>query len=217
MRTTDVSSWVSRCVLAAVLLLGIYLRRVQISPNRVNPDHRSNSTMVVLFTMTWHSFPPPATLRQSSEWPQIAVGVHVVFFLSCIVGKTVHVLIICRASHRFMKLCCSTHQPFRALRPATVWFFWLIVRPPFLNRKVKHWFEDALVDDTVKSAPGFLTVLGQIELLAILYCVFVSFPTLLQSILIKLQFWSLLLNVQLITCLQVLRKYAVFIKINRLI
>lgn len=192
------------------------MTRLKISNNRVNSDHGSNSIMMMLFTMTWHFFSPSVTIHQPSEWPQIAVRIFFVVFLSCALGKTVYVLIVCRATHTVMKLCCITHQRFRAL-PVTVLFIWLISSLPFPDKNVKNWFEDIFDDvDSVGSALGSRAVLGQIELLLSLHCAFVSLPSLLQSILTK----NVLLNVQLITCLQntqVPTKYVLFIKINWLI
>lgn len=204
---TDTSRWVARFSLAAVFLLGIYMTRVKISPHRVGPAPGTNSTMVMFFTMTWHHFSPSVTTHQRTEWSRIAVGISFVVCFSCALGTTVHVLIVCSATHTVIKLFCTTQQQFRAL-PVTVLCIWLISSPPFPNKNVKHWSED------------LWPVLGQTELLATLYCVFVSLPSLLQSVLTKLHFLSFLLNVQLITCLQNSRvptKYVLVIMINRLI
>lgn len=133
MRPTDSSRWVARCFLAAVLLLGIHMTRVKISPNRVSPDHGSHSTMVMIFTMTWHWFSPSVTIHRLSEWPRIAVGISFAVFLSCALGRTVHVLIIFRATHTVMKLCWTTHQRFRTLSVSML-FIWLISSPPFQIR-----------------------------------------------------------------------------------
>lgn len=216
MRPTDTSRWAARFFLAAVLLLGIYMTKVKISPNRLSPAHSSNSTMVMLFTMTLQCFP---SIQHSSEWSQIAVGVSFVVCLTCALGRTVHVIIACRAAHTVMKLFCTTQQQFRSL-PVTVLFIWMTFSPPFPNKNVKNWFEDILADDTVESTLRSWPVLGQIQLLANLYCAFVSLPRLLQFILTKLIFFNGPLNVQLITFLQNSRvpaKYVLVIKISRLI
>ncbi|XP_044059583.1 uncharacterized protein LOC122879491 [Siniperca chuatsi] len=218
-RPTDTSRWVTRFFLAAVLLLGIYMRRIKISPNRISPTHGNNSTMVMLFTMTLHYFSPSVTIYQPSEWSRIAVGTSFVVCLSCALRRTVHVLIACRAAHTVMTLFCTTQQQFRSLR-FTVLFIRLTFSPPFPNKNVKHWFQDILVEGNVGSTPRSWAVLGHIELLATLYCVFVSLPSLLQSLLTKQNFLSVLLNVQLVTCLQNSRiptEYVLVIKINRLI
>lgn len=212
----DTSRWVARCFLAAVLLHGIYMMRVKTSPNRVGPAHGSNSSIVVLFTMTWHCFSPSRSIHQPSEWSQIAVGMTFVFSLSCALGRSVHVLIACRTALSVMKLFCSTQLHCRAFH-VTVLFIWLTLNPLFTNKNTRHWFEDILVVETMGLTPKSWAVLRQIELLATFF-LFVSLPSMLQSILTKLNVLSVLLNVQLITCLQNSRvptKYVLLIKINR--
>lgn len=214
-----ISRWVRRFFLATVLLLGIYMTRIKVSPNRVSAAHGNNATIVILFTMTFHSFSPSLTLHQSSEWSHIAVEISFVICLSCALGRAVHMLLACRTAHTVVTLFCPTQQKFRAL-PVTVLLFWLTFRPSFPNKNVKHWFEDVLVESSVGSTVKSWAVLGQIELLATLYCMFVSLPSLLQSIVTKLNFLSVFLHVQLVTCLQNTRvpiKYVLIIKINRLI
>lgn len=218
MRPVDTSRWAARCFLAAVLLHGIYMTRVKTSPNRDGPAHGGNSSMVVLFTMTWHCFSPPRSIHLPSEWSRIAAGITVVCSFSCGLGRTVHVCIACRTALSVMKLFCSTQLHCRAL-PLTVLFIWLTLNPPFTNKITRHWFED-IIDETMGSTPKSWAVVRQIELLATFYCLFVSLPSVLQSILTKLNVLSVLLNVQLITCLQNSRvptKYVLLIKINRLL
>lgn len=195
------------------------MTRIKISPNRVVPAHGSNSTMVMLFTVTLRCFSPAVTIHQPSEWSRVAVGVSFALCLSCALGRTVHVFITFRAAHTVMKLFCPTQQQFRAL-PVTVLFIWLTFSPPLSNKSIKHWFEDVLVEGGVGSTLRSWAVFGQIELLATLFCVFVSLPSLLHSILTKLNFLSVLLHVQLVTCLENSRvptKYVMVIKISSLI
>ncbi len=220
-RPTDTSRWVARFFLAGVLLLGIYMTKIKISPNRVSPGHGSNSPMVMLFTMTLHCFSPSVNIHQPFEWSGIAVGISFVVCLSCALGRAMHVLIACRAAHTVMKLFCfmTDNQQVRAL-PVTVLFIWLTFSPPFPDKTVKHCFGDILVESNVGSILRSWAVLGQIEVLATLYCVFVSLPSLLQSILTTFNFFSVLLNVQVVACLQNSRvptKYVLVIRINRLI
>lgn len=194
------------------------MTRMIISPNRISPPHSSNSTMM-LFILTLYCFSPSVTIHHQSEWSWVAVRISFVGCLSCALGGTVHVLIACRAAHTVVKLFCPTQPQFRAL-PVTVLFLWLTFSPPFPNKNLKLWFEDMLLGSSVGSTLQSWTVLGQIKLLVTLCCVFVSLPSLLQSILTKFNFLSVLLHVQLVTCLQNSRvpiKYVLVIKINRLL
>lgn len=223
MRPTYTSRWVARFFLATALLLGIYMTRIKIPPNRVSPAHGSNSTMGMLFTVTLHCLSPSVTIHQPSEWSRIPVGMSFDVCLSLSLGRTVHMLIFFRAVYTVMNLFCTTQQQYRAL-PVTVLFIWLTFSPPLECRtylkNVKHWFEDILVEGRVGLTLRSCAALRQIELLATLYSVFTSLTTLLGSTLTKLSFLSVLLNVQLVTCLQnsrVSTKYVLVIKINRLI
>ncbi|XP_049926819.1 uncharacterized protein LOC126406539 [Epinephelus moara] len=213
----DTRTWVAKYFLAAVLLLGIYITRKQISPNRVSPAHGSNSTMVILFTMTLRCFSPLVTIHQRSEWSRIASRISFVVCLSFALGRTVHVLVACRASHTVIKLFCPMQQQLRALH-ITVLFIWLTFISPISNKNIKQWFEDELAEGNVGSTQRSWAVLEQI--LPTLYCVLVSLPSLLQSMLTKLNLLSVLLHLQLVACLQnsrVPRKYILVIKINRVI
>lgn len=177
--------------------------------------------MAMLFTMTLHCFSSSVNIHQPSEWSRIAVSISFAICLSCALGRAIHVFIVCRAAHTVMKLFCfmTDNQQVRALL-VTVLFIWLTFSPPFPDKTVKHWFEDVLVEGNMGSTLRSYAVLGQIELLATLYCAFVSLPSLLQSILTKLNFFSVLLNVQVVTCLQNSRvptKYVLVIRINSLI
>lgn len=195
------------------------MTRIKISPYRRHLAHGSNSTTVMLFTMTWRCFSPSVTVHQPSEWSRVAVGISFVVCHSRALGRTVHVFIACRVAYTFKKLFCPTQQQFRAL-PVTVLIIWLIFSPPFSNKNIKHQFEDLLIEGRVGLTLRSWAVLGQIGLLATLYCVFVSLSILLQSILTRLNIFRVLLRVQLVTSLQnpgVPTKYVLVIKINRLI
>lgn len=125
-RPTDISTWVATCFAAAVLLLGVYLQRVKITPVRVSPHHGSYPSMVVMFTLTWNRFSPSVTVHRPPAGLRIAVGISVVVVLSRALGKTAQVLIVFRTSHTVMKLYCSTHQRFRTV---TVLFIRFICSP----------------------------------------------------------------------------------------
>lgn len=214
---TYTSRWVARFFLAVVFLLGIYMTPAKISRNRLSPAHSRHSVLSMCFTITWHCFSTSVNIRQPSEW--IAVGNSFVLCVSCIFGRTLYVVIVCRTAQTVMKLFCNTQQQFKIL-PVTVFFIWLTLSLPFPKRNIGLCFEDTFDECTVRLTLRFWDVLGQIELLGTLYCVFVSFPSLLQSILAKINFLSVLLNVRLITCLQnsmVPTKYVLVIRITRLI
>lgn len=192
------------------------MRRMKISPNSVSPVSDSNSTMVLLLSLMSHTFSPSATIHQPSEWSRITVRISVTVYLFCALGTTVPVLLLCRAAHNVMKLLCLSEQQFRAL-PFNVL---LLCGFSSLNRNVKQWIEDILVEGNVGSTQRSWSLLRQMELLATSYCMFFLLLNFLQFILAKLNFLSVLLHVQLVICLQNSRiptKYILDIKIRRLI
>lgn len=216
-RLSETSSLVRRLFHAAVLLLGIYITRIKRSPNRFRAAHGNNATMVIFFTMTFHCYPPTHNRQQPSEWSQVAVEISLAICLSCALGRAVHILLACRTAHTVIASLCPTQQKLRAL-PVTVLLLWFTFNLSFQKKNVK--LEDVFTDTNAGSTLKSWVVLGQLELLATLYCMFVSLPSLLQSILTKLYLLSVFLHVQLVTCLQNSRmpiKYVLVIKINRVI
>lgn len=137
---TVTSIWAGRFFLAAVLLVGLHVKRMKVSRiSRVCPPHGSNSTVKMFFTLTLSCFSPSMTTHQSSEWSWISC----VACLSCTQGRTVHVLITCRAARTVVKLFCAT-QRFRPLSFAVL-LLCLIVGPPFANKSVTDWFGTILL------------------------------------------------------------------------
>lgn len=194
------------------------MTRVKILPSGIIAAHGSNTTLVILFTMTFPCFSPSLTFYQFSKYSHVVVKIFVVICLTCALGRAVHMLLAGRTTHTVITLFCPTQQKLRAV-PITVLLFWLTLSPSVPNKNLKCWFESLLNENSVGCTLKFWAVLGQIELLATLYCIFVSLPGLVQSIVTKLNFLSVLLHVQLVTCLHNSRvpiKYVVVIKINRL-
>lgn len=192
----------ARLFLTAALLIGIYMTRAKIQPNNLN--HGNNSTIVMLFTMTCRRFSLLSLARQSNESTWIAVGISFVISLSPAPGRTVQVLVVCRATHTVMKVFCTTQHQLRHLSAAML-FLWLISSLPLTNKSVNYWLKTWAVS-------------AQVELLTTIYCFFVSLPILLQSILTKLNILSILFNMQLIAFVQNIRipaKYILIVKISR--
>lgn len=206
----DTCGWTGGIFLVAVLLLGTYMMRRKISSHGVSAVRDSNSAMVMLLNLTLQCFSPSLTLYRPSESSHIADGISFMVYLSCALGRTVHVSLACRAAHTVMTLFYLT-QKCRAL-PFTALFLWLTFSPPSPNKNVKHWFENILVQGSVGA-----TLRSWALLAATLYCLLVSLSALLQSILTKVSFLTLLLHMHMVTSLQnstVPTKYVLIIRIN---
>ncbi|XP_060902742.1 uncharacterized protein LOC132980558 [Labrus mixtus] len=219
LQPTESTTWVARFFLAAVLVVGIHIRRLNISPNRVSPAHANTSTVMMLFSMTLHSFSPSAAINQPSEWSRNGIGISFVISLSCALGKTLQVIIACRTAFSVIKLCGNTHQQFRAV-PTIVSCMWLTVGALVVNKCVKTWFEDLPFEGSVGSTLKCWSVIGQVEQFATLFYAFVSLSSLLKSVLINIHVLIVLLNVQLLNCLRISMvptKYVLVIRISTLV
>lgn len=197
---TDSSKWVGKIFQAALLLFAIHMTRIEMSSNRDSLHHNCN-------------FSASVNIYQPSQWYIILAC------LTCVVGRTFHVLIIFKAAHPVMKLFFSTRYRLNAQLVAVL-LIWLTFSIFLLNNNMKHMSKDLLIEGTDGSALRSWGVLRQIELLATLCCVLVSLSSLRQSILTKVSFLSVLFHVQLVTCHQNSRiptKYLLIVKINRLI
>lgn len=211
LRPTDNNRRVARCFLAAVLLLSVYLTGRKASPNRISHTHGNNSSAVMFFTMKWHYFSLSVSALGHSEWARIAVRISFAASLSCALGKSVHVSIVCRAAGVVLKLYCSTHQRVRLLS-VTLVFIWLVLKPLFYNKNVKLLSEGLLLGcDTLESSGGSWTFLTQMQPLAILCYASVSVLRSLRSPLTKLNVLNVHLNVQLLTCLRATQAHTMYV------
>lgn len=172
----------------------------------------------MFFTMKCHYFSLSVSALGHSEWARIDVRISFAASLSCALGKSVHVLIVCRAIGVVLKLYCSTNQRVRLLS-VTLVFIWLVLKPLFYNKNVKLQSEGLLLGpDTLESSGGSWTFLGQMEPMAILCYASVSVLRLLRSPLTKLNVLNVHLNVQLLTCLRTTQAHTIlFIKFIMLI
>lgn len=216
LRPTDNNRQVARCFLAAVLLLGVYLSGRKASPNRIPRTQSDNSAAVMLFTMKWHCFSLSVSAPGPSEWARIAVSISFAASISCALGKSVRVSVVCRAAGVVLKLHCSTHQWLRLLS-VTMVFAWLVLKPVFYNKNVKLQSKGLLLgSNTLEASGGSWTFLAQMQPLAFLCFASVSVLRLLPSPLTKL---NVHLNVQLLTCLRTRQAHTtvLFIKFITLI
>nr|XP_043888603.1 uncharacterized protein LOC122773764 isoform X1 [Solea senegalensis] len=207
------STWkVDAGFLATVLLFGTYMKRMILSANSVPPGSDSNSTMMMLLIMTLHRFSPSVIIQQLCEWPYITVVISCALCLSYVLIRTANVSLACKVAWKMMKVLCLLQQRLWTLS-FTVMFVWFTCSLLFLNKNMKLWIEDKDVGSTLRYR-------ALLELLVTLYCMFILLPSLLQFILMKLNFLSVHLHVQLVTCLQNSRvptKYVLVMKIHRFI
>nr|XP_043876097.1 uncharacterized protein LOC122765760 [Solea senegalensis] len=197
------SRWkVEAGLLATVLLFGTYMKRMTPSANSAAPVSDSNSTMMMLLIMTLHRLSPPVI-----QQPYITVVISSAVCLSYALIRAANVSLACKVACKMMKGLCLLRQRLWSL-PFTFMLLWFPCRLLFL---------DKIEDNDFGSTLRYWALL---ELLVTLYCMSILLPSLLQFILMKLDFLSVHLHVQLVTCLQNSRvptKYVLVMKIHRFI
>ncbi|CAL8374029.1 unnamed protein product [Gadus morhua 'NCC'] len=179
--------------------------------------YSNNSFVVGLLTLTLHCLPPPA-LRPPG-WSFVlrhtAFGITFVLYITCGLGKPIHVLIAFRATWTVFQWLCHSHQQQACILPLSaaqlmvcvVWFFVTQMSPNRNGRQLCC--ENIIRERDVQFA--------HVIYWATSYFLCFSFTLLLRSIQAKLNVFSAPMHMRLLACLQyarVITKYIIVIKLN---